>query len=122
MWLAGTPTRVIAETLKISADKCDVTRRALKLPKRESWHNSKSGHRKAYIPSEDEIKEKCAQFQAGWTDEERALRFVGGPVKDVHVEVRVISESVLRSGIKWLGEDSGGQSTVEDLADRGTSG
>ena len=77
MWLAGTPTRIIAETLKITADRCDATRRSLKLPPRQSWHNSKSGHRRAYLPTPQEIRQKCLEFQAGWSEEERARRRVG---------------------------------------------
>jgi hypothetical protein len=115
MWLAGTPTRIIAETLKISADRCDVTRRTLNLPRRESWHNSKSGHRKAYLPTPEEIRQKCLEFQAGWSDEERAKRLVGWSDTPQPVEIRVISESSLRF-------DGGGDDnfSLEDLAD--TSG
>lgn len=77
MWLEGTPTRIIAETLRITADRCDITRRKLGLPRRESWHGSKSGHRRAFLPSEQEIRRKCLEFQAGWSEEERARRRVG---------------------------------------------
>lgn len=97
MWLEGTPTRVIAETLKISVDHCDNTRKRLKLPARQSWHGSKTGHRKAYMPTEDEIRQKCLEFQAGWSDEERARRLVGYDPEKSAVDIRVISESVLRS-------------------------
>jgi hypothetical protein len=112
MWLAGTPTRVIAETLRISADRCDATRRSLGLPRRESWHNSKAGKRRAYLPSLEEIRARCLEFQAGWTDEERAKRLVGGSAAPLPVEIRVISESVFHG-------DSDGLS-IEDLID--TSG
>lgn len=95
MWLAGTPTRIIAETLKISADRCDVTRRQLGLPRRESWHGAKSGKRKAYLPSEEEIRQKCLEIQAGWSDEERAKRCVGWKPEDDQVEARVIPDSLL---------------------------
>lgn len=112
----GTPTRIIAETLKISADRCDVTRRTLGLPRRESWHNSKAGHRKAYLPSQEEIRQKCLEFQATWSDEERARRLVGGSETPKPVEIMVIPESALRSD--YGGDDS---FSIEDLAD-GTSG
>jgi hypothetical protein len=115
MWLAGTPTRVIAETLKISADRCDVTRRRLGLPRRESWHNAKRGVRKAYLPTPEEIRRKCLEFQAGWSDEERAKRLVGGPQNPPPVEIRVIPDSLISGG----GFDDGCM-TIEDLAD--TSG
>jgi hypothetical protein len=94
MWLAGTPTRIIAETLKISADRCDVTRRQLGLPRRESWHGAKSGHRKAYLPTQEEIRQKCLEFQAGWTDEERARRCVGWNPNQPPVETPVLPESI----------------------------
>lgn len=92
MWNAGTPTRIIAQTLKISADRCDSTRKQLGLPRRESWHNSKSGHRKAYLPSEEEIRQKCLEFQAGWSDEERERRLVGGQANREPYEVNVVPE------------------------------
>ena len=116
MWLAGTPTRVIAETLKISADRCDITRRRLNLPRRESWHNSKAGRRKAYLPTPEEIRKKCLEFQAGWSDEERAKRLVGGSHAPLPVEIRVIPESLMFSG----GSDGEDGFSIEDLAD--TSG
>ena len=94
MWLSGTPTRIIAETLKISADKCDVTRRQLGLPRRESWHGAKVGKRKAYLPSEEEIRQKCLEIQAGWSDEERAKRIVGWSAGSDAVETRVFPESM----------------------------
>ena len=115
MWLAGTPTRVIAETLKISADRCDVTRRQLNLPRRESWHGSKTGHRKAYLPSEAEILRKCLEFQAGWSEDERARRRVGWSPIPPPVEVRIIPESLLYY-------HSRAEPTVEELIDRDTSG
>lgn len=121
MWLEGTPTRVIAETLKISADRCDVARRQLGLPRRESWHGAKTGHRKAYLPSQEEIRRKCLEFQAGWTEEERARRRVGWNPNPQPVEIRVIPESVLRASYSSLTDDSP-NSYVEDLLDRGTSG
>jgi len=93
MWLAGTPTRIIAETLKISADRADITRRELKLPRRESWHGSKAGHRKAYLPSESEIRQKCLEFQAGWSDEERAKRRVGWKPPDP-VSAKVFPDAI----------------------------
>ena len=85
------PTRIIAETLKISADRCDVTRRQLQLPRRESWHGAKSGRRKAYLPSEEEIRAKCLAIQATWSDEERAKRCVGWSPESEQVEIRMIS-------------------------------
>lgn len=94
MWLAGTPTRIIAETLKISADRCDVTRRQLKLPRRESWHGAKKGKRTAYLPSPEEIRQKCLEIQATWSDEERAKRLVGWSPDSESVDVRVFSESI----------------------------
>ena len=121
MWLAGTPTRVIAETLKISSDRCDVTRRQLGLPRRESWHGAKTGHRKAYLPSQEEIRQKCLEFQAGWSEEERARRRVGWNPNPSPVEIRVIPESVLRSSYSHLGDDTLPNS-VEDFLDSGTSG
>lgn len=120
MWLAGTPTRVIAETLKISADRCDSTRRQLGLPRRESWHGAKAGHRKAYIPSIEEIRQKCLEFQAGWSDEERARRMVGWSPEPKPVEIRVIPESVVRANFSYLAEESGG--LLEQLTDTRTSG
>jgi hypothetical protein len=98
MWTAGTPTRIIAETLRISADRCDVTRRELGLPRRESWHGSKTGRRKAYIPSEAEIRQKCLEFQAGWTEEERARRRVGWNPNPPPVEAKIIPESLFDVG------------------------
>lgn len=116
MWLEGTPTRIIAETLRITADLCDATRRGLKLPPRESWHNSKAGVRRAYVPTPDEIRRKCAEFQAGWSEEERSRRFVGrgggGPV-----EIKVIRDAGY--SVYLNSQDDGGMS-IEDLAD--TSG
>lgn len=120
MWLDGTPTRIIAETLKISADRCDVTRRSLGLPRRESWHNSKKGHRKAYLPTPAEIRQKCLEFQAGWSDEERSRRVVGGDRSNEAVEIRVIPASLIGDGLRAGGGDDG--LTVEDLTDMGTSG
>lgn len=121
MWLAGTPTRIISETLKISADRCDVTRRTLGLPRRESWHGAKAGHRKAYMPSETEIKEKCLEFQANWSEEERSRRVVGGDTSIRPVEIRTIPDSCLGDGSVWGG--SGDEPpTIEDLTDMGTSG
>jgi hypothetical protein len=116
MWLAGTPTRIISETLKISADKCDVTRRRLGLPRRESWHGSKAGHRKAYIPTPDEIRQKCLAFQAGWSDEERARRCVGWSPDPKPVEVQTVSVKTMIYGIA---DDNSGWA-AEDLID--TSG
>lgn len=111
LWLGGTPTRIIAETLKISADRCDATRRSLGLPRRESWHGSKSGHRKAYMPTEEEIKQKCKEFQATWSDEERARRLVGHkPVADP-VEAGVYPDAVFEVRADVTG-------FLEDIADR----
>jgi hypothetical protein len=115
MWLAGTPTRIIAETLKISADRADSTRRQLGLPRRESWHGSKTGHRKAYIPTTTEIREACLRFQAGWTDEERARRTVGRATEPP-VETAVIPEAFF----SFDRENEAGN-FLEDLSDR-TSG
>lgn len=111
MWLNGTPTRIIAETLRISADRCDITRRALRLPRRESWHNSKTGKRLAYLPSPEEIRQRCLEFQATWSDEERARRLVGGSQFPQPVEIRVISESAFNQGCH-----SDDRISVEDLA------
>lgn len=122
MWLAGKPTRIIAETLKISADRCDVTRRELKLPPRESWHGSKKGHRRAYMPSAEEIKAKCEEFQKGWSDEERAKRLVGYNPNRPAVEVKVIPEGVLRANFSSLIEETSGRGMIEDLTDVSTSG
>lgn len=119
MWLAGTPTRIIAETLRISADRCDVTRKRLGLPKRESWHGSKAGKRVAYLPSEDEIRQKCLEFQAGWSDEERAERLVG--YTPSRAEMRIVSEDSLQS-IMRAEQDDSKPASIEDLADGGTSG
>jgi hypothetical protein len=109
MWLAGTPTRIIAETLRISADRADVTRRELKLPRRESWHGSKTGHRKAYLPSESEIRQKCLEFQAGWSEEERNRRRVGWRPPDP-VEARVFPDAIFEVQADVTG-------FLEDLAD-----
>ncbi len=92
--MAGTPTRIIAQTLKISADRCDTTRKSLGLPRRESWHGSKTGHRRAYLPTPREIRRMCLEFQAGWSDEEREKRRVGGKVKQDPYEVQVLPESL----------------------------
>jgi len=116
MWIAGTPTRIIAETLKISADRADSTRRQLGLPRRESWHGSKTGHRKAYIPTTTEIKEACLRFQAGWTDEERARRLVGRATEPP-VEAKIIPESFFTFERQ---DDTAG--FLEDLTDGMTSG
>lgn len=113
MWADGTPTRVIAATLKISADRCDSIRKMLALPRRESWHGSKSGHRRAYIPSEEEIRQKCLEFQAGWSDEERARRRNGGIVpRETPYETPVLPESVFR----LQGDSDAGATFLEDLA------
>jgi hypothetical protein len=117
LWIAGTPTRIISQTLKISADRCDTTRKQLGLARRESWHGSKTGHRKAYLPSESEIRQKCLEFQAGWTDEERERRRVGGVVKFVPYEAPVVPESLFRFSED---DESGPQTFLEGLID--TSG
>jgi hypothetical protein len=93
MWLAGVPTREIAEEMQITADRCDNTRRTLGLPKRGSWHGAKNGKRPAYLPSPEEILRKCKEFQEGWTEEEREARVVGP--RHGHAEIRVIPESCL---------------------------
>jgi hypothetical protein len=49
------------------------------------------------VPTEEEIRQKCLEFQAGWSDEERARRLVGHDPEKAAVDIRVISESVLRS-------------------------
>ena len=95
MWTDGVPTRIIAETLGISADKADCTRRTLKLPRRESWHGAKSSRRTAYLPSEAEIEQKCLMFQARWTPEERERRRVGPSVRPV--EATVVPESLFEN-------------------------
>lgn len=118
MWLNGTPTRIISETLKISADKCDVTRRQLGLPPRECWHGSKAGRRRAYLPTIEEIKQKCLEFQAGWSEEERARRRVGWNPDPRPVEIRIIPERAITHGY----DDDGQGGLVEDLTDMGTSG
>lgn len=91
MWMAGTPTREIAEALKITADRCDVTRRRLGLPSRKSWHG---GTRKMYVPTPAEIRAKCLEFQASWSDEERDRRRVGGPEFPRPVESPIYPDSV----------------------------
>lgn len=118
MWMDGTPTRIISQTLKISADRCDTTRKQLGLPRRESWHGSKTGHRKAYLPSPEEIRQKCLEFQAGWSEEERERRRVGGPTKQPPYEVPVVPESLfcVRPG----DDESGPMTYLEGLID--TSG
>lgn len=118
MWTAGTPTRIIAQTLKISADRCDATRKQLGLPRRESWHNSKSGHRKAYLPSEEEIRQKCLEFQAGWSDEERERRRVGAIPKPQPYEVPVVPESLFN--VRPCDDEAGATTFLEGLID--TSG
>ena len=118
MWIAGTPTRIISQTLRISADRCDTTRKQLGLARRESWHGSKTGHRKAYLPSEDEIRQKCLEFQAGWTDEERERRRVGGVVKHVPYEAPVVPESLFC--VRPSDDESGPTTFLEGLVD--TSG
>ena len=120
MWIDGTPTRIIAETLRISADRCDATRKSLGLPRRESWHNSKTGHRKAYLPSREEIRQKCLKFQSTWTEEERARRRVGWDPNPKPVEVAVIPEAVLRANYSYLSEENLSNRFIEDLTDRGT--
>jgi hypothetical protein len=117
MWNAGTPTRIISQTLRISADRCDTTRKQLGLPRRESWHGSKAGHRKAYLPSEEEIRQKCLEFQAGWSDEERERRRVGGSVKPNPYEVAVVPEAIFRFSDE---EEAGPKTFLEGLID--TSG
>lgn len=115
MWLAGTPTRIIAETLRISADRCDVTRRTLGLPRRESWHGAKTGKRTAYLPSEEEIRQKCLEIQAGWSEEERSRRLVGWSQNSPAVEIRIVPESLLY-------HNPGRDTSIEELIDRDTSG
>jgi hypothetical protein len=80
--------------MRISADRCDITRRALGLPRRESWHGAKTGTRRAYIPSEEEIKARCEEFQRGWSEEERARRRVGWTPNPAPVEAKVLPDSV----------------------------
>lgn len=111
MWLAGTPTRVIAETLKTSADKCDAARRRLKLPKRAGWHNARAAGE--YVPSPAEIRRKCLEIQATWSDEERARRLVGG-TRSPPVEARVVSEAT------FTRHETSVEFSLEDLLD--TSG
>jgi hypothetical protein len=69
------------------------------------------------LPSEDEIKQKCLEFQAGWTDEERERRRVGGVVKFVPYEAPVVPESLFRFSED---DESGPQTFLEGLID--TSG
>lgn len=113
MWTDGTPTRVIAETLKITADRCDATRRKLGLPRRESWHGTKRGKRAAYIPTPEEILRKCKEFQDGWTDEERRSRIVGN--NQPRAEIRIIPEAVLRANYQDAIRESDQSSLLEDL-------
>jgi hypothetical protein len=113
LWIAGTPTRIISQTLKISADRCDTTRKQLGLARRESWHGSKTGHRKAYLPTEAEIRQKCLEFQAGWSDEERERRRVGGVVKPQPMETSVVPEAIFR----FTDEDNPATSFLENLTD-----
>ena len=94
MWTDGTPTREIAEALHISADYADSTRRSLKLPPRKGWTNAKQGGRAIYLPSLEEIAEKCEGFRAGWSDEERARRRVGPSTSSA---IRVIPEGDISS-------------------------
>lgn len=115
MWLNGTPARIIAETLKISADNRDAIRRALGLPRRESWHRSEGGRRPTYLPSPDEIRRRCLEFQASWSDEERARRVVGGSQLPQPVEIKVIPESTFSQSCNGSSEIS-----FEDFID--TSG
>lgn len=110
------PTRIIAETLRISADKADSTRRQLGLPRRESWHGSKTGHRKAYLPTTTEIREACLRFQAGWSDEERARRLVGRAVTPP-VESAIVPERLFS-----FEKENDATVFLEDLADLETSG
>lgn len=94
---------VIAETLNISADRCDATRRQLGLPSRKSWHG---GTRKAYMPSPEEIRAKCLEFQARWSDEERARRRVGGSETPRPVEAPVYPEAIfLEAELQGGGDD-----------------
>jgi hypothetical protein len=64
------------------------------------------------LPTPEEIRAKCLDFQASWSDEERARRLVGGTLSPPPVEIRIISESVFQG-------DGDGMS-IEDLID--TSG
>lgn len=116
LWLDGTPTRIISETLGISADRCDHTRKKLGLPPRKSWHNASRTRRVAYIPTEEEIRAKCLMFQSQWTDEERERRRVGGGGPDA-VEIRIVSSGFVGHSLRGGGGD---EMTIEDLAD--TSG
>jgi hypothetical protein len=116
MWTAGVPTRIIAETLRISADKADSTRRQLGLPRRESWHGSKAGLRKAYLPTTTEIREACLRFQDGWSDDERARRLVGRAVTPP-VEAKIVPERLFS-----FERENDATGFLEDLADRETSG
>jgi hypothetical protein len=112
MWSEGTPTRVIAETLKITADRCDLTRRELGLPKRKSWHGAKKGRRATYLPTPDEILTKCKEFQNGWTEEERKSRIVGK--KSHPAEIQIIAERYLEENTDTQG-DQPDSISIEDL-------
>jgi len=118
LWIEGVPTREIAETLRLTADQCDSTRRKLGLPRRASWHNARPGKRKPYLPSPEEILRKCAEFQSRWTPEERAARRVGGGSP---ATTRVIPEAMLRATYNEAVSESSNENLIEDLI-RDTSG
>jgi len=118
LWIEGTPTREIAEVLRITADQCDSTRRKLGLPRRAPWHNARQGKRRPYLPSPEEILRKCAEFQSRWTPEERAARRVGG---DSPATTRVIPEAVLRANYNEAIRETLNETNIEDLI-RDTSG
>ena len=120
MWSEGTSSRVISETLGISADRTDRIRRTLGLPRRKGWHGAKQGGRAPYLPTEEEIAEKCKAFQLGWTDEERDRRYVG-PRKPNAVEARVIPESVILANFGHMRSESSATGYLESLGDQ-TSG
>lgn len=86
------------------------------LPRRESWHGAKAGKRTAYMPSQAEIRQKCLEFQAGWSEEERARRRVGYSPEPKFVEIQVVSARTVIRGFA----DEQLETTAEDLID--TSG
>jgi len=72
LWTEGVQTREISEAIGITTDQCDATRRRLGLPRRKGWANARK--QRDYMPTEAEIRAKCLEFQATWSDEERDRR------------------------------------------------
>jgi len=58
---------------------------------------------RTYMPSEARIKEECARIQAGWSQEERAKRWVARTVYRLTIKVAgtsVLQQYLLEEGLR----------------------